>query len=124
MIGISKIMIVFGIILSTILYWASSNVCRYNFAIDKKSNILNIITKDIDPSLYQSRTFYYKELNCNKVNLNFDLERMLDNFRTITVLVYQELNTDIRGNPIELEKFYLYGILIILNINHLFGKQA
>ena len=101
MIGISKIMIIFGIILTSILYWASSNVCRYNFAIEKKSNILNIITNEIDPSLYQSRNFYFKELNCNKVNLDFNLERMIDNFRTITVMVYQELNTDIRGDPLE-----------------------
>ena len=101
MIGVSKVMIMFGIVLTTILYWASSNVCRYNFAIDKKSNILNIITQEIDPSLYQSRTFYFKDLNCNKVTLNFDLERMLDNFRMVTVFVYQELNTDIRGKPIE-----------------------
>ena len=101
MIGVSKVMIIFGIVLTTILYWASSNVCRYNFAIDKKSNILNVITKEIDPSLYQSRTFYFKELNCNKVNLNFDLERMLDNFKMISVFVYQELNTDIRGKSIE-----------------------
>ena len=101
MIGVTKVMIMFGIVLTTILYWASSNVCRYNFAIDKKSNILNIITQDIDTYLYKSRTFYFKELNCNKVNLNFDLERMLDNFRMVTVFVYQELNTDIRGKPIE-----------------------
>ena len=101
MIGVSKVMIIFGIVLTTILYWASSNVCRYNFAIDKKSNILSVITKEIDPSLYQSQTFYFKELNCNKVNLNFDLERMLDNFKMLTVFVYQELNTDIRGKPIE-----------------------
>ena len=48
MIGVSKVMIIFGIVLTTILYWASSNVCRYNFAIDKKSNILSVITKEIE----------------------------------------------------------------------------
>ena len=101
MFGISKVMIFVAIIITSLMYWATSNVCRYNFAIDKKSNILNVITKEIDPSLYQSRTFYFKELNCNKVNLNFDLERMLDNFKMITVYVYQELNTDIRGKPVE-----------------------
>ena len=100
MIGISKIMIVFGIILSTILYWASSNVCRYNFAIDKKSNILNIITKDIDPSLYQSRSFYYKELNCNNVNFSLDLNRIINNLNTISVMFYQYFTTDITGRPL------------------------
>ena len=101
MLGIPKVMIFLFIVLSSLMYWTTSNVCRYNFAIDKKSNILNIITQEIDPSLYQSRTFYFKELNCNKVNLNFNLERILDNFRMVTVFVYQELNTDIRGKPIE-----------------------
>ena len=96
-----KLFTAVAVVLSLIMYWATTNVCRYNFAIDKKSNILSVITKEIDPSLYQSRTFYFKELNCNKVNLNFDLERMLDNFKMISVFVYQELNTDIRGKPIE-----------------------
>ena len=25
------------------MYWTSSNVCRYNFAIEKRTNILNIL---------------------------------------------------------------------------------
>ena len=60
MIGVTKVMIMFGIVLTTILYWASSNVCRYNFAIDKKSNILNIITQEIDPSCINQELFILK----------------------------------------------------------------
>jgi hypothetical protein len=39
------------------------------------------------------------ELNCNDVYLEWDYERVIDNLRTITVLIYQELNTDIKGDP-------------------------
>ena len=91
MIGIPKVMIFFFIILSTIMFWTTSNVCRYNFVIEKRTNQLNILAAEIDPSIPMARVFYFKELNCNKVNLDFNLQRMIDNFRTITVMVYQEL---------------------------------
>ena len=94
-------MILIGIVITSVLYWATTNVCRYNFVIEKKTNEMNIIAAEIKPEIKLGEVYYFKELNCNKVNLNFDLERMLDNFRMVTVFVYQELNTDIRGKPIE-----------------------
>ncbi len=99
MTGIPKVMIFFAIIISTILYWATTNVCRYNFALEKKTNIVNIVTEDIDPTLGNAEYFIYKELNCNDVDLTWDLERVIDNLKTVSVIVYQMLNTDIRGNP-------------------------
>ena len=99
MVGIPKVMIFFAIIISTILYWATTNVCRYNFALEKKTNIVNIVTEDIDPTLGNAEYFIYKELNCNDVDLTWDLERVIDNLKTVSVIVYQMLNTDIRGNP-------------------------
>ena len=39
MMGIPKIMIFIAIVLSTILYWAASNVCKYNFALEKRTDI-------------------------------------------------------------------------------------
>ncbi len=97
--GIPKVMIFFAIIISAILYWATSNVCNYNFALEKRTNILNIVTDEIDPSLGNARYYIYRELNCNDVDLDWDIERVTDNLRTITVIIYQELNTDIRGDP-------------------------
>ena len=41
----------FAIVLSTFLYWSASNVCRYNFALEKNTDILNIVTEEIDPTL-------------------------------------------------------------------------
>ena len=99
MFGIPKVMIFFAIIISTILYWASSNVCRYNFALEKKTKILNVVTKEIDPSLGMAKVYIYEELNCNSVEMDWDINRVINNFETLSVLIYQELTTDIKGNP-------------------------
>ena len=99
MIGIPKVMIFFAIIISAILYWATSNVCKYNFALEKRTNILNVVTDEIDPSLGNARYYIYRELNCNNVDLDWDIDRVVDNLRTMSVIIYQELNTDIRGDP-------------------------
>ena len=99
MMSLPKVMIIFAIVLSTILFWATSNVCRYNFAIEKKTNQLNIIAQEIDASIPMAQVYYFKELNCNNVNLTWDYERVMTNLQTISVMIYQELSTDIRGNP-------------------------
>ena len=97
--SVPKVMIFFAIVISSILYWATSNVCKYNFALEKRTNILNIVTDEIDPSLGNARYYIYRELNCNDVDLDLDVDRVVDNFRAITVIIYQELTTDIRGDP-------------------------
>ena len=97
--SLPKVMIAFGIILFTILFWATSNVCRYNFVIEKKTNQLNIIAQEIDPSIPLAKIYYFKELNCNNIELSWDYERVLSNLNTISVMIYQELTTDIKGNP-------------------------
>ena len=99
MMGVPKVMIFFAIIISAILYWATSNVCKYNFALEKRTNILNIVTDEIDPSLGNAKYYVYRELNCDNVDLDWDIDRVMDNLRTISVVIYQELNTDIRGDP-------------------------
>ena len=99
MIGLPKIMIFLAILISAVLYWASSNICRYNFALEKKTDILNIVTQELNPNLGTAKVYYYEELNCNTVSLDWDIDRVVKNLETLTVLIYQELNTDIKGNP-------------------------
>ena len=99
MMSLPKVMIVFAIVISSILFWATSNVCRYNFAIEKKTNQLNILAQEIDPSIPMAKVYYFKELNCNNVNLTWDYERVMTNLKTISVMIYQELSTDIKGDP-------------------------
>ena len=81
------------------MFYTSTNVCKYNFAVERKTNLLNIISEEIDPSIPKARVYYFKELNCNKVDFSFDYDRMIKNFKTLSVVIYQELSTDIRGNP-------------------------
>ena len=99
MFALSKVMIFIAIIISSLLYWATSNVCRYNFTIERKTNNLNVIASDITPALPLTEVYYFKELNCNDVDLTWDYERVVQNLNTISVMIYQELTTDIRGNP-------------------------
>ena len=99
MLGIPKVMLFVLIILGTLMMWATSNVCRYNFTLEKKTNQLNILVSEIDPSIPMAKVYYFKELNCNKVDLSWDYERILSNFQVLSVLIYQELTTDIRGDP-------------------------
>ena len=99
MFGISKVIIFFAIIISTILYWTTSNVCRYNFTIEKKTNTLNIISAEVAPSLPMARVYYFRELNSNNVDLAWDIDRVIENLNTLSVMIYQELTTDIQGNP-------------------------
>ncbi len=94
------LMVFVAIIVSTILYLTTSNVCKYNFAIDKKTNIINIITREIDPTIPKAKVYYYKELDCTGVELEWDIDRVIKNLETISVLVYQALTTDIRGRPL------------------------
>ena len=97
--SIPKIMFFFATVLSILLYWAASSVCRYNFALEKKTEILNIVTKEIDPTLGNAKVYYYEELNCNHVDLDWDINRVVKNLHTLNVIIYQELTTDIRGDP-------------------------
>ena len=99
MFALSKVMIFVAILIASLLYWATSNVCRYNFTIEKKTNQLNIIAAEIDASIPMAKVYYFKELNCNKVDLSWDYERVVKNFQVLSVLIYQEFTTDIRGDP-------------------------
>ena len=81
MIGIPKVMIFF------FYYIKHNNVLdyfecfRYNFVIEKRTNQLNILAAEIDPSIPMAKVFYFKELNCNKVNLSWDYQRVLNNLK-------------------------------------------
>ena len=91
---------IIGITIFMILTWASQNVCRYNFVLDKKKNLMNIISDEVKPSLGLTEIYYYKELNCNETNFSLDINRVMNNIRTISVMVHQYLTTDIKGRPI------------------------
>ena len=76
---LSYLMIFIATALTIIVFWASSNVCRFNFAIEKKTDLLNIVTEEIDPSLGNAKVYYFQELNCNNVDLNWNIDRVIKN---------------------------------------------
>ena len=96
---IPKVMIVVAMIIASLLYWATTNVCRYNFALEKRTDKINIVSAEVQSTLGLAKVYYYEELNCNNIELGWDLERIIDNFNTLSVMIYQELTTDITGNP-------------------------
>jgi hypothetical protein len=65
----TKVMVITALVISYIFYWMTSNVCNYNKVLAKRADV------------------------------EFTLERLTENLRAIYVLVYQELTTDIRGDP-------------------------
>jgi hypothetical protein len=97
--AIPKVMIIVSIIISALLYWATTNVCRYNFALEKRTAEINIVSAEVQPTLGLAKIYYYDELNCNNIQLDWNLKRIIDNLNTLSVMVYQEFTTDIRGNP-------------------------
>ena len=97
--AILKVMLVVAMIITALVYWATTNVCRYNFALEKRTSEINIISAEVQPTLGLAKIYYYEELNCNDIKLDWDLERIIDNFNTLSVMIYQELTTDIRGDP-------------------------
>ena len=96
----TKFMSIIAILISVVLYWTTANVCKYNFAIDKKTNILNILSEEIGPSIKKAQVYYYKELDCTKVDWSFDYNRVVKNVETLTVIVYQSFTTDITGRSL------------------------
>ena len=99
MTAIPKVMIIVAMIITALLYWATSNVCKYNFALEKRTSEINIVSAEVQPTLGLAKIYYYEELNCNAIELDWDLERIIDNFNTLSIMIYQELSTDIRGDP-------------------------
>ena len=43
-----KLTILVALVVSSIVYWSLSNICRFNYSIDKKTKILNEIAKEAD----------------------------------------------------------------------------
>ena len=95
-----KLSLIIATIMFSILTWATANVCSYNYVLKKKSNIIEELSKDIDISLGNTRVYYFKELNCKKADLTFDIIRMMENIEVISVMFYQYITTDITGKPL------------------------
>ena len=80
--------------------WATSNVCKYNYVLNKKAKIIQELSEEVDISIGNTKIYYFKELNCNKATQNYDFSRVINNVEVISVMVYQYLTTDILGRSL------------------------
>ena len=46
----TKVMVITALVISYILYWATSTVCNFNKVLAKKADIENIIAEEVKPS--------------------------------------------------------------------------
>ena len=73
-------------------------MCKYDLALERHTNLINSITEEIYPSLGNVKYYSYSELDCRDINLDWDPKRVLNNLRTLSVIMYQALTIDIKGN--------------------------
>ena len=96
-----KLTMLVALVVSSIVYWSLSNICRFNYSIDKKTRILNELAKEADINFGSARVYYFKELNCIPSDTEFEFQRLMSNIRHVSILVMQQLTTDIRGIRVE-----------------------
>ena len=58
---IPKVMIIIALVISALLYWTTTNVCRYNFALEKRTAEINIVSAEVQPTLGLAKVYYYEE---------------------------------------------------------------
>ena len=94
MFSILRVQIIIGFTIFMILTWATQNVCRYNFVLDKKKNLMNIISDEVKPNLGLTEVYYYKQLNCNNTNFSLDLNFVITpkNINAIVQIYELDLN--------------------------------
>jgi len=96
-----KLTMLVALVVSSIVYWSLSNICRFNYSIDKKTKILNEIAKEADIDFGSTKVYYFKELNCLPTDTEFEFQRLMRNLSHVSILVMQHLTTDIRGIRVE-----------------------
>ena len=96
-----KLTILVSLVISSIMYWSLSNICKFNYSIDKKTKILNEIAKEVEIDFVSAKVYYFKELNCLPADTEFEFQRLISNLSHISILIMQQLTTDIRGIRVE-----------------------
>ena len=72
---------------------------QVQFCIRKRTNILNIVIDEINPSIRNAKYYVHRELNWNTAELDWDVSWDINNLYIISVVIFQELSADIRSDP-------------------------
>ena len=97
-------MIKFSLIIASIIFillkWATSNVCNFNKNLKEKKNNINQLKVKDNINLGKTEVYIFKELNCEKADLNYDISRLINNIKMISEIVYQYMTTDISNKSL------------------------
>ncbi len=72
-----------------------------NLALKLRSQGLQVYGEDVNQDAYLNAINMgaIEDSSCSEVDLDWDIDRIVRNFHTLNVIIYQELTTDIRGKP-------------------------
>ena len=90
-----KISVIIALIIFILLTWATSNVCNFNKNLKEKEDNINQFKVKDNIDLGKTKVYIFKELNCEKADLNYDISRLINNIKMISEIVYQNMITDI-----------------------------
>ena len=90
-----KVSLIIASIIFILLTWATSNVCNFNKNLKEKENNINQLKFKDNINLGKNKVYIFKELDCEKADLNYDISRLINNIKMISEIVYQYMITDI-----------------------------
>jgi hypothetical protein len=90
-----KFLLIIASIIFILLTWATSNVCNFNKNLKEKENNINQLKVKDNINLGKTEVYIFKELNCEKADLNYDISRLINNIEVISEIVYQYMISDI-----------------------------
>ena len=95
-----KISVIIALTIFILLTWATSNVCNFNKNLKEKEDNINQFKVKDNIDLGKTKVYIFKELNCEKADLNYDISRLINNIKMISEIVYQYMTTDISSKSL------------------------
>ncbi len=90
----TKLISLLGLLIAAIVYWSLSSVCNYNSKLETKKEIINKIDDEELGDLGKAEISYANSIDCEKADLNYDLDRLLKNTRVISSALLKIIEED------------------------------
>jgi hypothetical protein len=98
---LTKLLTILAMILAAVTYWAMSNVCNYNSKLERSSKMITKIDEKELGNLGQIEVVYANDIQCEKADLAYDLDRLVKNVTIISKSFFEILEEERKK---ELEK--------------------
>ena len=90
----TKLISLLGLLIAAIVYWSLSSVCNYNSKLETKKEIINKIDDEELGDLGKVEISYANSIDCEKADLNYDLDRLLKNTKVISSALLKIIEED------------------------------